>query len=72
MGRTERKRRPFLHSGSPIKLLESNALPYHKTGKHRRVRFFDLMRYNAERDQASADAMEALSRQAQALGMGYE
>ncbi|WP_412024676.1 helix-turn-helix domain-containing protein [Burkholderia cepacia] len=55
-----------------IKLLESHALPYHKTGKHRRVRFSDLMRYKAERDQASADAMDELSRQAQELGMGYE
>ncbi|KVG67096.1 helix-turn-helix domain-containing protein [Burkholderia pseudomultivorans] len=55
-----------------IKLLESNALPYHRTGKHRRVRFSDLMRYKAERDQASADAMEELSKQAQELRMGYE
>ncbi|MBU9559309.1 helix-turn-helix domain-containing protein [Burkholderia multivorans] len=55
-----------------IKLLESNALPYHRTGKHRRVRFSDLMRYKAERDQESADAMEELSKQAQALRMGYE
>ncbi|PRE17236.1 helix-turn-helix domain-containing protein [Burkholderia multivorans] len=55
-----------------IKLLESNALPYHRTGKHRRVRFSDLMRYKAERNQESADAMEELSKQAQALRMGYE
>ncbi|WP_175883148.1 helix-turn-helix domain-containing protein [Burkholderia sp. BCC0044] len=55
-----------------IKLLESKALPYHKTGKHRRVRFSDLMRYKTERDQASANAMEELSRQAQEFGMGYE
>ncbi|MBN3826076.1 helix-turn-helix domain-containing protein [Burkholderia sp. Ac-20384] len=55
-----------------IKLLESNALPYHRTGKHRRVRFSDLMHYKAERDQASADAMDELSRQAQELRMGYE
>jgi excisionase family DNA binding protein len=55
-----------------IKLLESNALPYHRTGKHRRVRFSDLMRYKAERDQESADAMEELSKQAQDLRMGYE
>jgi len=55
-----------------IKLLESNALPYHRTGKHRRVRFSDLMRYKDERDQESADAMEELSKQAQDLRMGYE
>ncbi len=55
-----------------IKLLESNALPYYRTGKHRRIRFSDLMRYKAERDQASADAMNELSRQAQELRIGYE
>ena len=55
-----------------VKLLEENALPYHKTGKHRRVRFADLMRFKAERDQASEQAMEALAEQAQKLGMGYE
>lgn len=32
----------------------------------------DLMRYKTERDQASASAMEELSRQAQEFGMGYE
>jgi excisionase family DNA binding protein len=55
-----------------IKLLESKALPYHKTGKHRRVRFSDLMRYKTERDQANANAMEARSRKAQEFDMGYE
>lgn len=55
-----------------VKLLESNALPYHKTGKHRRVRFADLMRFKAERDRASERAMEELASQAQELGMGYE
>lgn len=28
-----------------IKLLESGEISYHKTGKHRRVRFADLMEY---------------------------
>lgn len=55
-----------------IKLLESGELPYHKTGKHRRVRFDDLMRYRAKRDAASERAMGELARQAQELRMGYE
>lgn len=55
-----------------VKLLESDALPFHKTGKHRRVRFADLMRFKAERDRASDQAMEELARQAQELGLGYE
>ncbi|WP_250450881.1 helix-turn-helix domain-containing protein [Caballeronia sp. ATUFL_M2_KS44] len=55
-----------------VKLLEAQALPFHKTGKHRRIRFADLMRYKAEREQGSEEAMAALARQAQELGMGYE
>jgi excisionase family DNA binding protein len=55
-----------------VKLLESNALPHHKTGKHRRIKFADLMRYKAERDRKSEEALEALAAEAQALKMGYE
>ena len=55
-----------------VKLLEEGALPFHKAGKHRRVRFADLMQFKAQRDQASEDAMAALAKQAQELGMGYE
>lgn len=55
-----------------VKLLEEGALPFHKAGKHRCIRFADLMRFKAQRDQASEDAMAALAKQAQALGMGYE
>ncbi|MFT4100493.1 MAG: helix-turn-helix domain-containing protein [Burkholderiaceae bacterium] len=54
-----------------VKLLEDGALPFHRTGKHRRVRFADLMQFKALRDQASEDAMAALAKQAQELGMGY-
>jgi excisionase family DNA binding protein len=55
-----------------VKLLEEGALPFHRAGKHRRVRFADLMQFKARRDQASEDAMAALAKQAQELGMGYE
>lgn len=55
-----------------VKLLETGALPFHKAGKHRRIRFSDLMAYKAERDKASAQAMEELAKQAQELGLGYE
>ena len=55
-----------------VKLLEEGALPFHRAGKHRRVRFADLMQFKAQRDQASEDAMAALAKQAQELGMGYE
>jgi excisionase family DNA binding protein len=55
-----------------IKLLESQALPYHKTGKHRRIRYDDLMQFKAGRDEASERAMEELAKQAQELNLGYE
>lgn len=55
-----------------VKLLEGGALPFHRTGKHRRIRFADLMQFKAERDHAGEQAMEELAQQAQDLGMGYE
>ena len=55
-----------------VKLLEDGVLPFHKTGKHRRVRFADLMLFKGQRDHASEQAMEELTKQAQALRMGYE
>ena len=55
-----------------VKLLEDGALPFHKTGKHRRVRLVDLMQFKARRDQDSERAMDELAAQAQELAMGYE
>lgn len=54
-----------------VKLLEDGALPHHKTGKHRRVRFADLMKFKTSRDEASERAMQELAQQAQELNMGY-
>jgi excisionase family DNA binding protein len=53
-----------------VKLLEEGALPHHKTGKHRRVLFENLMQFKSERDRASEIAMEGLTKQAQELAMG--
>jgi hypothetical protein len=50
----------------------SHALPYHRTGKHRRIRFDDPMKFKVERDQASERAMSELAKQAQELKLGYE
>jgi excisionase family DNA binding protein len=55
-----------------VKLLESGALPFHRAGKHRRMRFADLMAFKEERERSSAEAMEELSKQAQDLRLGYE
>lgn len=55
-----------------VKLLEDGALPFHRAGKHRRVKFADLMRYKDARERASEEAMAELACQAQELDMGYE
>ena len=55
-----------------VKLLEEGRLPFHKTGKHRRVRFADLMQFKSRRDKASEDAMADLAKQVQELALGYE
>ena len=55
-----------------VKLLEAGALPFHKTGKHRRVRLADLTLFKAEQDRASTRAMQELAKQAQELELGYE
>ncbi len=53
------------------KLLEEGRLPFHKTGRHRRVLFADLIAYKNKRDFESLAAMQALADQAQELGLGY-
>lgn len=55
-----------------VKLLDCAALPHHKTGKHRRIQFADLMRFKAERERAGEQAMAELAEQAQELALGYE
>jgi len=56
----------------PFKLLEDGALPFHRTGKHRRVRLADLMQYKETRARASEATMAELTRLSQELGLGYE
>ncbi|MFB1488640.1 MULTISPECIES: helix-turn-helix domain-containing protein [unclassified Thiocapsa] len=58
--------RPFL-----VKQLEGGAIPFYKVGRHRRVRFSDLMAYREGLDQQTADAADELAAQAQELGLGY-
>ena len=55
-----------------VKLLEEGVLAYHRTGKHRRVRFADLMHYKETRERASEQAMAELAQQSQEPGMAYE
>ena len=58
--------RPFL-----IKLLESGEIPHRTVGRHRRVRFDDLMAYKKRTDAARAKVLDELTAQAQELNMGY-
>lgn len=55
-----------------VKLLDKGELPHTKTGRHRRIRFADLMSYKAQRIESSREGMHALAAQAQELGLGYE
>lgn len=55
-----------------VKMLEEGAIPFTKTGRHRRIRFSDLMAFKLRRDEERQQAMEALVQQAQELGMGYD
>ncbi len=59
--------RPYL-----VQLLEKGDIPYHKTGTHRRVRYQDVMAYKERVDSERRKTLDALSAQAQELGMGYE
>lgn len=54
-----------------VKLLDESAIPHTKVGRHRRVKFSDLMAYKQRRDAESRQAMDELAAQAQELGMGY-
>ncbi|GAB4479087.1 MAG: hypothetical protein OHK0037_41080 [Elainellaceae cyanobacterium] len=59
--------RPFI-----VKLLESGELPHRKVGRHRRIRFEDLMTYKQQIDHHRRLTLDELAAQAQELNMGYD
>lgn len=54
-----------------VRLLEENAMRFHKVGTHRRVRFCDLKAYKDRMDAKRETAMSELVAEAQELGLGY-
>ena len=56
--------RPFL-----IKQLDAGALPHHLVGTHRRLRLADVLAYRDRLDVNANDALSALSREAEDLGL---
>lgn len=59
--------RPFV-----VKLVESGELPCRRVGRHRRIRFEDLMNYKQLVDGKRMQALDELALQAQELNMGYD
>lgn len=58
--------RPYL-----IQLLEQGAIPYHRVGTHRRIRFPDVMAYKQRRDADRAEALRRMIRICEETG-AYE
>ncbi|MFC7220279.1 excisionase family DNA-binding protein [Streptomyces polyrhachis] len=52
-----------------IGLLDDGRIPYRRAGRHRRVRFEDLMRYKRADDRRRSDAADELAGLGQELGM---
>ncbi len=58
--------RPFI-----VKLLERKELPFRKVGKHRRVRFSDVLLFQQRSDAQRRSALEKLVAEGQELDLGY-
>lgn len=63
----------FLNVSRPyvIKQIEEGSLKCRKVGRHRRVEFQELMRFQQTQQQKSEDALQRLTDLSQELGLGY-
>lgn len=70
---TTRQAADYLNVSRPhvVKLIEEGRIPHHKVGTHRRIRFVDVAAFKAAQEARRRDALDALSAEAQELGMGY-
>jgi hypothetical protein len=50
---------------------DSERIPFHKTGTHRRVRFEDLLAYMRQEEQRQQQVRSELAAEAQKLDLGY-
>jgi len=51
-----------------VRLLDEGSIPFTKTGKHRRVRMEDLLRFKAKRDQDRKSNLNELTSLSEAYG----
>ncbi len=58
--------RPYL-----IQLLEKGKIKFHKVGRHRRILFADILKYQEESKNKSRKARDELTKEAQDLDLGY-
>lgn len=54
-----------------VKLLEQEEIPYHKVGKHRRIRLVDILVYKNRRDSQRRQILEQIRADSEELGL-YE
>lgn len=54
-----------------VGLVDRAVIPHHKVGTHRRIYFRDVLEYRQQRMGQSRAALDALTEQAQKLGLGY-
>ena len=63
----------FLNVSRPyvVKQIEEGRLKCRKVGRHRRVEFQELMRFQKQQQEKSEDALQRLTDLSQELGLGY-
>lgn len=54
-----------------VRLLEEKRIPFTKTGKHRRLKIEDVLRYKTERDRARRSKLAEITRLGEEMENGY-